>query len=140
MNRIFGFVKKHIDIALYLLFGGLTTAVSFAIYFSVYHYMQLSAAWSNVISWIGAVCFAFLTNKPFVFRSSDWSLAVVLPELGKFVGSRLFSGLLETMILAVTVDWLHLHNLGMKIAASVIVVIFNYFASKLIVFRSRPTC
>lgn len=136
MNRIFGFVKKHIDIVLYLLFGGLTTAVSFAIYFSVYHYMQLSAAWSNVISWIGAVCFAFLTNKPFVFRSSDWSLAVVLPELGKFVGSRLFSGLLETGLLALTVDYLQLPNLVMKLSVSVIVIVLNYLFSKLIVFRN----
>lgn len=137
MNRIFGFVKKHIDIVLYLVFGGLTTAVSFAIYFFVYHYMQLSAAWSNVIAWIGAVCFAFLTNKPIVFRSSDWSLAVVLPELSKFVGSRLFSGLLETGLLALTVDYLQLPNLTMKLAVSVIVIILNYVFSKLVVFRNN---
>ena len=137
MNRIFSFVKKHIDIVLYLVFGGLTTAVSFAIYFSVYHYMQLSAAWSNVIAWIGAVCFAFLTNKPFVFRSCDWSLAVVLPELSKFVGSRLFSGLLETGLLALTVDYLQLPNLTMKLAVSVIVIILNYVFSKLVVFRNN---
>ena len=136
MNRIFSFVKKHIDIVLYLLFGGLTTAVSFAIYFSVYHYMQLSAAWSNIIAWIGAVCFAFLTNKPIVFRSSDWSLAVVLPELGKFVGSRLFSGLLETGLLALTVDYLQFPNFVMKLAVSVIVIVLNYVFSKLIVFRN----
>lgn len=140
MNRVYCFIKKHIDIVSYLFFGVLTTAVSFAIYFSVYRCTHFSAAWSNVIAWAGAVLFAFLTNKPFVFQSRDWSAAVVWPELGKFVVSRLLSGLLETVILAATVDWLHLHNFGMKVAASVIVVIFNYFASKLIVFRSRPTC
>ena len=121
----------------YLFFGGLTTLVSFGIYFSLYNYAAFSAAWSNVIAWIGAVLFAFLTNKPFVFQSRDWSASVVFPELGKFVGSRLFSGLLETAILALTVDVLHFHNLTMKIVASVIVVVLNYVSSKLIVFRNK---
>lgn len=89
-----------------------------------------------MISWICAVVFAFVTNKPFVFHSYDWSVSVALPELGKFVGSRLLSGLLETAVLAVTVDLLHLHNLAMKLIASVIVVILNYVFSKLIVFRT----
>lgn len=135
MNRICSFIKKHIDIVSYLFFGGLTTVVSFVIYFSLYRYVRFSAAWSNVIAWVAAVLFAFVTNKPFVFRSNNWSLAVVFPELGKFVGSRLVSGLLETAFLALTVDVLGLHNLTMKIVASVMVVILNYVSSKLIVFR-----
>ena len=136
MNRLYSFIQKYKDIITYLFFGGLTTVVSFAVYFSVYRYLSLSASWSNVISWICAVLFAFVTNKPFVFRSYDWSPSVALPELGKFVGSRLLSGLLETAVLAVTVDLLHLHNLAMKLIASVIVVILNYVFSKLIVFRT----
>ena len=136
MNRLYSFIRKHKDIIIYLFFGGLTTLVSFAVYFSVYRYLSLSAGWSNVISWICAVVFAFVTNKPFVFHSYDWSVSVALPELGKFVGSRLLSGLLETAVLAVTVDLLHLHNLAMKLIASVIVVILNYVFSKLIVFRT----
>ena len=137
MNRIYSFVKKHIDIVSYLFFGGLTTVVSFVIYFSLCRYVRFSAAWSNAIAWVAAVLFAFLTNKPFVFRSNNWSLSVVIPELGKFAGSRLVSGLLETVFLALTVDILDFQNLAMKIIASVIVVILNYVSSKLIVFRKR---
>ena len=137
MNRMCSFLKKRKDLLMYLLFGGLTTVVSFALYFSLYHCVQLPAAWSNVISWIGAVLFAFLTNKPFVFHSCDWSAAVTIPELSKFVGSRIFSGLIETLFLALTVDFLQFHNLAMKLTASVIVVILNYVASKVIVFRNK---
>ena len=136
MNRLYSLIQKHRDIIIYLFFGGLTTLVSFAVYFSAYHYLSLSAGWSNVISWGCAVLFAFVTNKPFVFHSRDWSCSVVLPELAKFIGSRLFSGLLETAFLAVTVDLLQLHNLSMKLIASVAVVILNYIFSKLIVFRT----
>lgn len=139
MNRIFSFIKKNIDIVSYLFFGGLTTIVSFLIYFSLYHFTPLNAAWSNVIAWIVAVLFAFVTNKRFVFHSSNWSIRVILLELGTFVGGRLFSGLLETAFLALTVDALHFHNLAMKIIAGVAVGILNYVSSRLIVFRKRSS-
>ena len=78
-----------------------------------------------------------MTNKPFVFRSHDWSAGVVWPEFTKFVGCRLGSGALETGILFVTVDWLALNGNVMKLITSVLVVILNYVASKLLVFRKK---
>ena len=134
-KKLRNFINKHWDILSYLFFGGLTTVVSFATYTLFYHYAGLSAAVSNVISWVAAVAFAYLTNKPFVFKSNDWSLKTVLPELGKFVGCRVGSGLLETGLLALTVDILGWNGIGMKILASVLVVILNYIGSKWLVFR-----
>ena len=109
--------------------------MNYLVYFPVYHWLHLSAALSNCIAWIAAVAFAFVTNKPFVFKSRSWSKDVALPELTKFVGSRVFSGLLETGLLALTVDILGWDSLIMKLLASVLVVIINYVASKLVVFR-----
>ena len=34
-----------------------------------------------MIAWVVAVAFAYLTNKPFVFKSNDWSRTTVIPEL-----------------------------------------------------------
>ena len=82
-----------------------------------------------------AVAFAYLTNKPFVFKSHDWSSKTVIPELTKFVGSRVASGALETGIIFVTVDLLAWNGNVMKLVTSVLVVIMNYVASKLLVFR-----
>lgn len=126
---------KHWDILAYLFFGGLTTLVNFLVYVPAYHWAGLSAALSNVIAWAAAVAFAFLTNKPFVFKSRDWSAKTVLPELGKFVGCRLGSGLLETLFLALTVDILAWNGVLMKVIASVLVVVLNYVGSKLFVFN-----
>ena len=97
--------------------------------------LELSAAVSNVIAWVVAVAFAYLTNKPFVFRSHDWSAKTVIPELTKFVGSRIASGALETGIIFLTVDILLWNGNVMKLVTSVIVVVLNYIASKLLVFR-----
>lgn len=134
-EKIRALVKKHWDVVSYLFFGGLTTAVNYAVYLPLYNWLGISGTVSNCISWAAAVAFAFMTNKPFVFKSHDWSPAVVIPELTKFVGCRLGSGLLETVIIFVTVDCLHWDGNLMKLATSVLVVILNYIGSKLLVFK-----
>lgn len=134
-DKLCAMVKKHRDILAYLFFGGLTTLVNFLVYTPLHSWLHLSAAVSNVIAWVVAVAFAYLTNKPFVFQSHDWSRETVLPELGKFVGCRVGSGLLETGFLALTVDLLHWNGIVMKVIAAVAVVILNYIGSKLLVFK-----
>ena len=118
-----------------MFFGVLTSLVNFLVYAPLYNWAQLSATMSNVIAWVAAVAFAYLTNKPFVFKSYDWSAKTVLPELGKFVSCRVGSGLLETGILALTVDVLTWNGVLMKIITSILVVVLNYVGSKLLVFR-----
>lgn len=128
-------ITKHWDILVYLVFGVLTTVVNYVVYLPVYNILGFPASVSNVIAWAAAVVFAYLTNKPFVFRSHDWSMATVIPELMKFVGCRIASGAMETAILFVTVDLLHWNGNIWKLLTSVLVVILNYFGSKLLVFK-----
>ena len=135
MEKIRALIEKYYDVLSYLVFGVLTTAVNYVIYLPCYNWLGLSAAVSNVIAWIFAVAFAYLTNKPFVFKSHDWSARTVVPELTKFIGSRIASGALETAIIFVTVDLLSWNGNVMKLVTSVLVVVINYVASKLLVFR-----
>lgn len=135
VQKIKSFVQKYWDILSYLFFGGLTTLVNYIIYLPCYNWLQLSAAVSNLIAWVVAVAFAYLTNKPFVFKSHDWSAKTVIPELAKFIGCRVGSGLLETGILFVAVDLLLRNGNIWKLVTSVLVVILNYIASKLLVFK-----
>ena len=135
MNKIMELIKKHWDIVIYLVFGVLTTVVNYAVYLPCYNLLGLSATVSNVIAWVVAVAFAYLTNKPWVFKSHDWSMKVVLPELGKFVACRVGSGAIETAIIFVFVDWLGFDGNLFKLITSVLVVILNYIGSKLLVFR-----
>ena len=135
MKKIRELIQKYYDILVYLVFGVLTTLVNYIVYLPCYNLLNLSATVSNVIAWAIAVAFAYLTNKPFVFRSHDWSARTVIPELSNFVGSRIVSGALETGIIFLTVDCLLWNGNVMKLVTSVIVVILNYVASKLVVFR-----
>ena len=83
-------LKKYADVISYLFFGVLTTAVNYLIYLPCYNLLSWSAGFSNIVAWSGAVAFAFLTNKPFVFGSHDWSARTVIPEFVSFVSCVLF--------------------------------------------------
>lgn len=137
IQKIKAMIVKYWEVLIYLVFGVLTTVVNYVIYLPVYNILGLSAALSNAIAWVGAVAFAYLTNKPFVFKSHDWSLKTVVPELTKFVGCRVASGVAETLILLVTVDIFHFNGNIWKLFTSVIVVVLNYIGSKLFVFRNK---
>ena len=137
MKKLFSLIKKYEEILSYLFFGGLTTLVNYIVYLPCYNLLHLSGALSNAIAWVAAVAFAYLTNKPFVFKSHDWSAKTVIPELSKFVGCRVGSGLAETAIIFVAVDLLAMNGNIVKLLTSVLVVILNYVASKLVVFRKK---
>ena len=130
-------LKKYGDILSYLFFGVLTTVVNYIVYLPCYNLLGLSAALSNAVAWVFAVAFAYLTNKPFVFKSYDWSAKTVLPELAKFIGCRIGSGAAETLILFVSVDVLGWNGNLWKLLTSVLVVVLNYVGSKLLVFTKE---
>ena len=137
IEKLRSLIKKYWDVLSYLFFGVLTTVVNYMIYLPVYNFCGLSAALSNMIAWVGAVIFAFLTNKPFVFRSHDWSAKTVVPELTKFVSCRIASGVLETVILFLAVDCMNWNGNIWKLVTQVLVIIINYVGSKLLVFRKK---
>ena len=137
IQKIRALIAKYWDILIYLVFGVLTTVVNYAVYLPVYNFCGISAAVSNMIAWVVAVVFAFLTNKPFVFHSHDWSVKTVVPELIKFVSCRLASGVMETVILFLAVDLMAWNGNVWKLVTQVLVIIINYVGSKLLVFRNK---
>ena len=137
IEKLRSLIEKYWDVLSYLFFGVLTTVVNYLIYLPVYNFCGFSAALSNMIAWVGAVIFAFLTNKPFVFHSHDWSTKTVVPELTKFVSCRIASGGLETVILFLAVDCMNWNGNIWKLVTQVLVIIINYVGSKLLVFRKK---
>ncbi len=132
-------IIKYKDIILYIFFGGLTTLVNWLIYYLLYERAGVPNVPSDILAWAGAVAFAFVTNKIWVFGSRSWKAGTALPELGKFVSCRLASGLLELAIMFLTVDLLKWNGMLMKILVGVLVVILNYAASKLFIFKGGKT-
>lgn len=126
---------KYKEIILYCIFGGLTTAINILTYFIFSHIFNVEYLVSNIIAWILSVLFAYITNKIFVFQSRSTETKHVIKELGAFIGSRVFSGILDMGIMYVFVDILSCNDFIIKIIANIIVIIVNYILSKLMVFK-----
>ena len=137
LEKIKALLIKYREIISYLFFGGLTTHVSFGVYFILNDALHVHYLISQVVSWIAAVTFAFVTNRLWVFENRATTRAGIFRELWQFYASRLFSGVVETLLLTLTVEILHVNENLAKIIVSVVTVILNYVTSKLIVFRRR---
>ena len=135
--KIYHAYKEAID---YLFWGGMTTVVSWGTY-SLFVLLGASIFWGNALSWVCAVLFAFVTNKLWVFQSKSWEGSVLFPELGKFLSSRVATGIFEMIavpaLVAIGLNQTIFGIDGMvsKVLVSIAVVILNYILSKLFVFK-----
>ena len=128
---------KYKELILYVFFGGMTTLVNFLIYYPLIWWTDVNYLWANVLSWIGAVIFAFFTNKAYVFEDKTNTFSAYLKKFIAFIAARLFSLGAETLFMYIGVDMMNVGEGIVKIPVAVIVVILNYITSKLFVFRKK---
>lgn len=135
MKRLGLFITRNKEIIVYLLVGVATTAINYTVYFLLFNIAFFSAVTSNIIAWIIAVVFAFVSNKLFVFCDQDWSVRKVFDEAVAFLECRIASGALETAIIFVATNFIDLNGNVVKVFTGILVIILNYIGSKLLVFR-----
>lgn len=133
------------EVFFYLLFGVLTTVVNLVTLAIFNRFVDIMV--SNIIAWVAAVVFAYVTNKLFVFESKSWKPAVLAKEIPSFAGARLLTLGIEELGLLVMIKWLHLDvplTIGpvggefiIKGILAVIVVVLNYIFSKLLIFKKK---
>ena len=113
MGKIKALCQKHREILMYLLFGVLTTAVGWIVYFAVLWSLKAImglpvddtssgrylAAYTvaQVIQWIAAVLFAFFTNRKWVFTDADKSVSLPI-QLVKFSVGRVVTFFLDYVV------------------------------------------
>lgn len=129
--------RKNKELINYIIVGILTTIVSLVTYYGLVLTildpqipMQLQLA--NVLSWIAAVAFAYVTNRKYVFESTSKSVAT---EALRFYLSRVGTLLMDMAIMFVGVTLLSLNDKAVKIVVQGVVTVANYIFSKIFVFR-----
>ncbi|MDE5985084.1 MAG: GtrA family protein [Eubacterium sp.] len=148
--------KKYKEIITYIIFGVLTTVVSWGSYTVFVEMLSMKVFVGNLLSWVCAIVFAYITNKLWVFESKSWKPSVIGKEIVTFVASRgvtgvieivcvpllaktgfdnLFYGILEKLNISISI--LFTDGIYSKIFLSVVVVILNYFFSKFIIFKKK---
>lgn len=127
--------EKYRDVIPYLFFGVCTTLVNLIVYWVLAHPVGLGTMASTIAAWIAAVLFAYLTNRRWVFHSQAKGSRAVAREIVSFFACRLATGVVDWACMWLFVDVLHCDDVLIKFIANVIVVILNYIASKLVIFK-----
>jgi len=136
MEKLTALYKKYRELILYLVFGVLTTLVNYISWWIMEPFFASSTI-PVTAAWLISVLFAYLTNRRFVFDSKVTGGAALAKELISFLMARILSGVLDLCFMWIFADWLRFDSRIVKLISNVFVVIFNYIASKLVIFRKK---
>lgn len=158
---------KHKQLIVYLIFGVITTVVSLlACYLTLkigVRFMhdengeptELLDILGSTTQWISGVLVAFFTNKFWVFKNAEHGMRASCKQFSIFCGSRVGTYLLEVVINLATIQIFELlgytafsinllvlslditERFWAKMISSIVVVITNYYISKLLVFKKK---
>lgn len=129
--------EKKREVIAYLIFGGLTTVIDYAISNGLFYGAHLASVPSQTIGWVAAVLFAFVTNKWWVFGSHTLAPREVWREFVSFVLCRIATFLFSLAAIFVMVDLMRMEFFVCKLLISVVVVILNYVFSKILIFAKK---
>ena len=127
--------KANKQMVLYLFFGVCTTVINIVCYGLLNEILSLNNITSTILAWLVAVFFAFVTNKVYVFESQRTKTSERLSEMASFFCCRIITGVLDVVIMAITVDILKWNSLIWKLISNIIVTVVNYIASKFLIFK-----
>ena len=139
MKQLLAFLSKYYhkyrEIFWYLVVGGLTTLVDFAVYYLLsvvtdLHYLVIYA-----IAWLAAVIFAFFPNRNLVFQ--DKGSKSLLCQFLEFTASRVATFLIGEAMMYFFVSICEFPDAIMKPITAVLTVVLNYVFSKMLVFKNK---
>lgn len=142
IEKIKELCRKHREILVYLIVGGLTTIVSWGAKFlwNLIFYGGISdpsALQNTVLSVVenaAGIAFAYPTNRKWVFQSRNPN---ILAEASGFVTSRLATLALDWAVMQLLGNVLGMNLYVATFISAVLVVIGNYVFSKLFVFKKK---
>jgi putative flippase GtrA len=138
MKKIVSKILKKIfsrEFITYAVFGVLTTVVNILVFTALFKHGAMAYGLANIIAVLAAKVFAYITNKPFVFRSHCASFKELLLEIVKYVFARGFTGLIDIFGMFFAVEVLHADEMITKYVIQVIVIVLNYILGKKVVFK-----
>ncbi|MDC7292955.1 MULTISPECIES: GtrA family protein [unclassified Butyrivibrio] len=137
LNIFEPFYTKHKEGLMYLFFGGLAFFLSIFLFWFMDSVLHMNAVLNNTIDWIICVAFQFFTNRTWVFDGHVETKGEFLKQAGSFTAGRLFTLVVEDIIILVFINMLGFPSMPVKLAATFIVIALNYVISKLIVFKKK---
>lgn len=126
---------NNTELVAYLFAGVATTIVNYVVYFAATRWLNMGVMAGTWAAWVIAVAFGYVVNKAFVFHTHCKTAMELIREAGSFFAMRLVSLGMETVLMFVTVELMHMNDLVMKLIVNIVVIILNYVFSKLFIFK-----
>lgn len=123
------------QIALYGIFGVLTTLIDIFAYWLASHVAGLAVVPSAVIAWLTSVLFAYWTNRNFVFTAKARTFAGIFREASEFFACRISTGVFEVAFMYIFADVLKFNDVMTKAVSNIIAIMLNFIASRYFIFR-----
>ena len=96
--KIIDIFKKYNSLITYAVFGICTTIINILAFYLLYNVLEIKNVPANIIAWVLAVLFAFITNKLFVFKSKSMDFKTLFTEGVSFFACRFLTGVLDVII------------------------------------------
>ena len=137
MARFRPYYNRYKEMLLYAFFGGGTVLINVIVYSVLTEAFFWGILVANAVAWFFATLFAFFTNRTWVFASHARGVKAFCLQLWSFSFGRFITLMIEEGCSITLSECLHWHNVSVKLVAQVVVIVANYFVSKLIVFRRK---
>lgn len=141
MKKIWDIYKKYQEAIDYLFWGGIAFVLSMVLFWVFASLLGWNEVTANNVDWVICVLFTFVTNKLFVFRSKSENAKALGKEFVEFVLARVFTLVLEDIIIYIGCNLMGYDNgigqIVVKLIAQFVVIVSNYFLSKLWIFKKK---
>ena len=135
MDFVIKMYRKYEEAVNYLFWGGVAFVLSTVLFYLFANVMDIYEQIANVMSWVICVIFTYFTNRTFVFKSKLKGIQNIWKEFKDFVTARILTLVMENVILFIMIDLLTINNMVSKLAGQFVVIVSNYFLSKLWIFK-----
>ena len=129
--------KKYEEGINYLIFGFLAFVLNYVLYYVFESILHMNYMLATAVSWVLTVIFAYWTNHTFVFKSKNSNKLSLLKEFSSFIGARVATEVLELLLMYLMVDLANINSYVAKLVGQVVVIVTNYFLSKLWIFKEK---
>lgn len=136
-NFCWDLYKEHEEGINYLIFGFLAFVLNYVLYFVFSSMLHMHYMVATAVSWVLTVVFAYWTNRTFVFKSQNKDVQSLSKEFAAFIGARVATEVLELVLMFVMVDLAGINEYFSKLVCQVLVIVANYFLSKLWIFKEK---
>lgn len=130
--------KKHRELLMqiirFIIVGGIATLIDWIVYYISYRFIGINPLIANIISFIISVIYNFNASCTYVFNVSkkkDYKL------FAEFIGFSLIGLGINEIVIFIFHIKLHFDAMLVKVAASILVIIFNFISRKIFLERKK---